>query len=724
MDKKFTVCFITPRAKKNGGAEESLITIIKFLKKKDIDIKLIMFEENGTLLDELKKLEVEFEYIPAELWIDLPWQTYDKDKFKRIFEQSIEVANQLREWKVDLVYTNTSVTNIGALAATVLNIPHIWHIRESIKDHPSYKIPILFESLSAYINSSSNAVIYISKYLKDQYTQNYKNPNSSVIYNRVEVDVQDLKPVDKGIKTDVIIPFYKDESILQCLDSVKKHKSESLNKVYVIDDRGPDLELAEKVKEFVKANSSLFEYLQNDENKGFVYTCNRGMKLNNNDVVLLNSDTIVTQNWLEKIKTNIYQSEEFATSTALSNAASYYSIPDQFNKEYDNDPELMNKIVEEFSPYKYIQTHASHGFCMYIKRSTIEKVGYFDEESFGKGYGEEVDFSMRALNNGMKNIVSTNTYIHHWEGRSFGNEERAGKTKKEIIKEKSKIILERYPNIHKLEEEFHKRNQLADIKNIVKYFKNHPEVVDAEKVVMIGSVEENKGQLDGIKLLDQLHKEGGSQHLIIVGPYDESPYFKSLQEYIKNAKLERFVHFIGFINMPWEILRSAQCVINASRSEGFGRSALEVMLLKTPLISTRVGGLAEFVLDTTAFIYEAENIDQLYQGYKKAIQPKTRNKIVEAAYIRAFNLQSNSNYEGKIFRIIDGLREQINQNAGFSSFFSPWLYTNAFDRSILRYMEKKIKGRIKNSAMYRFYKRLREKAAIGTRIRRVLGKQN
>ena len=39
----------------------------------------------------------------------------------------------------------------------------------------------------------------------------------------------------------------------------------------------------------------------------------------------------------------------------------------------------------------------AHGFCMYIKREAIDDLGLFDEETFGKGYGEENDFSYRCL---------------------------------------------------------------------------------------------------------------------------------------------------------------------------------------------------------------------------------------------------------------------------------------------------------------------------------------
>jgi GT2 family glycosyltransferase len=44
----------------------------------------------------------------------------------------------------------------------------------------------------------------------------------------------------------------------------------------------------------------------------------------------------------------------------------------------------------------------------------------FDEDLFGKGYGEENDFSVRAANAGMRNVLCDDVYVVHLGGRSFG----------------------------------------------------------------------------------------------------------------------------------------------------------------------------------------------------------------------------------------------------------------------------------------------------------------
>jgi hypothetical protein len=44
----------------------------------------------------------------------------------------------------------------------------------------------------------------------------------------------------------------------------------------------------------------------------------------------------------------------------------------------------------------------------------------FDAETFGVGYGEENDFSMRAQLAGMRNVLCDDVYVVHLGGRSFG----------------------------------------------------------------------------------------------------------------------------------------------------------------------------------------------------------------------------------------------------------------------------------------------------------------
>jgi hypothetical protein len=78
------------------------------------------------------------------------------------------------------------------------------------------------------------------------------------------------------------------------------------------------------------------------------------------------------------------------------------------------------EVITRAGTAYYPEIPTAVGFCMALSRSAIEQVGFFDEVLFGKGYGEENDFSLRAVNQGLRNVLCDDVYIAHLGGRSFG----------------------------------------------------------------------------------------------------------------------------------------------------------------------------------------------------------------------------------------------------------------------------------------------------------------
>ena len=67
--------------------------------------------------------------------------------------------------------------------------------------------------------------------------------------------------------------------------------------------------------------------LRNERNLGFTGTANRGMQLSRADVVLLNSDTIVTAGWLDALCRCAATDPRIGTITPFSNNAEICSFP-------------------------------------------------------------------------------------------------------------------------------------------------------------------------------------------------------------------------------------------------------------------------------------------------------------------------------------------------------------------------------------------------------------
>lgn len=246
---------------------------------------------------------------------------------------------------------------------------------------------------------------------------------------------------------DIIVPVYNAyEYTEECIKSLIKNTDLTKNRVILINDKSPDQKILPMLKKYSEQNNNII-VLDNEVNLGFVGTVNKGMKYSNNDVVLLNSDTEVTANWLEKMETCAYSNEYIATVTPFTNNGTLCSIP---NFGIDNElPKNMSldayaELVEKCSKKEYPQLSTANGFCMYIKRKVIDEIGYFDEETFEKGYGEENDFSYRALNYGYTNNLCDDTFIYHKGSQSFTNENLTT-TRAQVIKEHMRRLAEKHP---------------------------------------------------------------------------------------------------------------------------------------------------------------------------------------------------------------------------------------------------------------------------------------
>ena len=240
---------------------------------------------------------------------------------------------------------------------------------------------------------------------------------------------------------DVIVPIYNAyDCLAPCIDSIIKNTDLKNNRLILINDKSPDERVDKLLKKY--ANGKNIILLENEKNLGFVGTVNKGMKYSKDDVLLLNSDTEVTENWLDYIKKTAYSEPMVASVTSLSNNATLVSVPIGLQK--NELPNNMNfdeygKLVSDVAYKDTIELPTAHGFCMYITRKALDTVGYFDDKTFKKGYGEENDFSYRCLEYGFKHLICMKSIVYHKESQSFTD------SKIRLIESHEKILQERYP---------------------------------------------------------------------------------------------------------------------------------------------------------------------------------------------------------------------------------------------------------------------------------------
>lgn len=260
-----------------------------------------------------------------------------------------------------------------------------------------------------------------------------------------------------NINVDIIVPIYNAYEYLKaCVDSLILYTDLTYNRILLLNDCSTD----ERVKDYLNTiQQDHIIVIHNESNLGFSANINKGISMSENDVVFLNSDTVVTYNWLEKLQNCAYADETIATVTPLSNSATICSVP-SFCEDNVLPPEIsiddMAELVESCSMKQYPTIPVAHGFCMYVKRSVLNVVGNLNAEVFQRGYGEENDFCFRAEELGFHHMMCDDTFIYHAGTASFVSQD-----KKKLIQEHNKYLFSNYPS------------QMRNVENYCKGNPNH-----------------------------------------------------------------------------------------------------------------------------------------------------------------------------------------------------------------------------------------------------------
>lgn len=261
---------------------------------------------------------------------------------------------------------------------------------------------------------------------------------------------------------DIIVPVYSDLAKTRaCLDSVLRAGLGNGAELQIIYDCGPEGELEAYVDELSSSHSNVHLH-KNTANLGFVRTVNRGFALNpNRDVIILNSDTQVYNDWIARLAAVGASDDRIATVTPFSNNAEICSFP-----LFCTDNKIPEHVSMEWLDTRFAAQPVSEpcvlptgvGFCMWIRRAALSKVGVFDEETFGRGYGEESDLCRRFIKAGYKNVLAHNVFVYHEGGVSFGSEKTA------LIEGAISKVERKHPGYLRAVHEFIQRDELRLIR--------------------------------------------------------------------------------------------------------------------------------------------------------------------------------------------------------------------------------------------------------------------
>lgn len=224
------------------------------------------------------------------------------------------------------------------------------------------------------------------------------------------------------------------DDVKLCLNSLVSHwDRDRLHRLIIVDDCSND-----ETRSFLDSFSSQHDFvdlLHLQSQHYYTKAANAGLRASQANLrTLLNSDTIATKNWWRKIQKVFTMSPVVGIVGPLSNAASTQSVP--FVKS-SKDQTAINNLplgvsIDSFGDY-IEQVGFSvvtpfvplvHGFCLTIRDVVLKEIGFFDEEAFPRGYGEENDFCFRAEDAGFVLAIAVDTFIFHAKSKSYTSSDR------------------------------------------------------------------------------------------------------------------------------------------------------------------------------------------------------------------------------------------------------------------------------------------------------------
>lgn len=251
-------------------------------------------------------------------------------------------------------------------------------------------------------------------------------------------------------RVSIVVPVYRQLALVRtCIDSVLASLPYNATpaELVVIDDASPEPELSAWLDQ--QAAAGRITLLRNASNLGFIETVNRGLRVHpDHDALLLNADTEVHGDWIDRLRSALYSAPDVAAVTPWSNNGEISSFPEIARKAPAPASAELARIdaacaaLHRRGASTDVELPTCCGFAMLMRRSVLDAIGALDGAALVRGYGEEVDWCLRARAAGYRHLLATGVFVAHTGTVSF----RFEKTLR--VRQNRHVLAARYPTYH------------------------------------------------------------------------------------------------------------------------------------------------------------------------------------------------------------------------------------------------------------------------------------
>jgi glycosyltransferase involved in cell wall biosynthesis len=219
MKNKLRIIFFCHNGKPYG-ANKSLFTLVKYVSLNHDVLVVVPFKNS-------LKADYEANKIPQISLPYFPILFFFRKKSRYLLFPLLQILNIFifpillyRVWKFkpDIIYSNSSIENMGWLVSKLLNIRHITHVRE-FGDLDYSFISFFGKSFKVWYLNKSNGLIFNSKAVQDKVLPiHLQKITSSVIYNGIEPIVLNNKYKTKNfIKIGIVGYIHNEKCQLEAI---------------------------------------------------------------------------------------------------------------------------------------------------------------------------------------------------------------------------------------------------------------------------------------------------------------------------------------------------------------------------------------------------------------------------------------------------------------------------------------------------------------------------
>lgn len=268
-------------------------------------------------------------------------------------------------------------------------------------------------------NSNFNQNYYRTHYLKEETSTDHDwNPLTHYILNQEDITKTNvfgflnLKIPDRNIEiiskkldavVSILVVVHDLDSLTVCLEKIRKYTAVNYE-IKLLNYKNLDINL----------NDKSITKIDNENNINLIDFINMNLHNVSSDVVLLNSFTEVTPNWIKKMIVTAYSDDNVDVITPVSNSI----IPNNFSVR--NGLSITNEglsfLINKSNLSIRNKMFFADAFCVFIKKDTVPA---FNLEKNSIYYDHDKKSLYVQLSPDINNVLDDSTYVYH--NREFYN---------------------------------------------------------------------------------------------------------------------------------------------------------------------------------------------------------------------------------------------------------------------------------------------------------------